>query len=843
MKNDVFEVNDYLSVKKLNENNLNYIEQLDKIKKHNKEYINNQLSIDKKYFDDMFKQIDSNIKLDEEQRKAILKNEDYNLIIAGAGSGKTTTMMAKIKYLIDKKNVQPDEILAISFAKKNTEELKEKLKKQFNLDINVTTFHKLGLNIIEQNTNKRYSIIEDNVKNRYILNYFKNYIYKNKYHLNNVLNFLTLYLDEDEQIKNFKSHEEYCRYLKNKLFDTIKGDLAKYNRTTINKRKSNRKTINNEKLRSKEEVMIANFLFLNGINYEYEKRYEYKLPDNKIYCPDFTIKQGENIVYLEHFGINENGTSDLYNDNGINKYINEINRKIETHKMNNTKLIYTFSKFNDGKPLLEHLKELLIENNFILKQVDEYKIFNRLFDSMENPRIAKFCNLISEFISNMKLNEYTKDDIRYLINNVTNYRTKLFIKCVEPFYLSYQKYLNLRNKIDFDDMIIKAIKIVETKEIKFPYKYIIVDEYQDISFERFELIKKLSDKYNSNITVVGDDWQAIFSFAGSNVSLFTDFKEILGYRSLTKIINTYRNSQELIDVASEFVSRDKNNIKKTLNSNKHINKPVCVLNYKDGVGKVIEEKAISITKAIGKILQEKNNAKIMLLGRYNNDMEQLLKTHYFYQTKEKIINSEYKQADIEFYTVHKSKGLEADYVIIINAIDSTYGFPSKVKSDELFKFFNYRKENVEFAEERRLFYVALTRTKNKVYIITSDKKPSPFVKELEENINVEFIDKLSVDDFSNYKCPQCGGYLKYQYYEDIKDNVFRCCTDKEVCDFMTNNLIYKPKIEKCPKCDGYLVFKQIYDNNKLYMGCTNYKLDGTGCNYTKIKSISSSNSN
>ena len=259
-----------------------------------------------------------------------------------------------------------------------------------------------------------------------------------------------------------------------------------------------------------------------------------------------------------------------------------------------------------------------------------------------------------------------------------------------------------------------------------------------------------------------------------------------------------------------------------------------MLNYKDGVGKVVEEKAISITKAIGEILKEKNDAKIMLLGRYNNDMEQLLKTHYFYQTKEKIISSEYKHADIEFYTVHKSKGLEADYVIIINAIDSTFGFPSKVKSDELFSFFKYEKEDVEFAEERRLFYVALTRTKNKVYIITSDKKPSQFVKELEKNINVEFIDKLSEEDFSNYKCPECGGYLKYQYYEDIKDNVFRCCTDKEICDFMTNNLIYKPKIEKCPECDGYLVFKQIYDHNKLYMGCTNYKLDGTGCNHTKI---------
>lgn len=698
MKNDVFQIDDYLNVKTLNENNLNYIEQLDKIKKHNKEYINNQLLINKDYFDNMFSNVDKNIKLDEEQRRAILKNEDYNLIIAGAGSGKTTTMMAKIKYLVDKKNIQQNEILAISFAKKNTEELKDKLKKQFNLDINVITFHKLGLSIIEQNTNKRYSVIEDNIKSRFILDYFKNNIYKNRYHLNNVLNFLTIYLDEDEQIKNFKTHEEYCLYLKSKLFNTIKGDLANYNRITINKRKSDKKTINNEKLRSKEEVMIANFLFLNGIDYEYEKRYEYKLPNNKIYCPDFTIKQGENTIYLEHFGINENGTSDLYNDKGLNKYINEIERKIETHKMNNTKLIYTFSKFNDGKSLLEHLKKLLIENNFILKQVDEYKIFNRLFDSMENPHITKFCNLISEFISNMKLNEYNKDDIQYLIDNVTNYRTKLFIRCVEPFYVSYQNYLKIRNKIDFDDMIIKAIKIVNTQKINFPYKYIIVDEYQDISFERFELIKKLSDKYNSNITVVGDDWQAIFSFAGSNVHLFTDFKEILGYRSLTKIINTYRNSQELIDVASEFVSRDTNNLKKTLKSNKHINKPVCVLNYKDGVGKVVEEKAISITKAIGEILKEKKEAKIMLLGRYNSDMEQLLKTHYFYQTKQKIISSEYKYADIEFYTVHKSKGLEADYVIIINAIDSTYGFPSKVKSDELFNFFKYGKEDVEFAE-------------------------------------------------------------------------------------------------------------------------------------------------
>ena len=829
----IFDSDVYLNKKLLEEHGFNYLENFQKIREHNKKFIERNLKLNQEYFDNMFNNIDKNIKLDEEQRQAILKDEDYNLIIAGAGSGKTTTMMAKIKYLVDKKNINPNEILAISFAKKNTTELKEKLKKDFNLDIDVITFHKLGLDIILKNEKRRYSIMVEDKKRQFILNYLKNDIYKDKYGLNNVLNFLTLYLNEDESIKNFKNHQEYCLYLKNQLFNTIKNDLSKYNRTVINKRKSDRKTINNEKLRSKEEVMIANFLFLNGIEYHYEQRYKGITTDNKIYCPDFTIVQGENIIYLEHFGINENGTSDLYNSNGLNKYKKEIQKKIETHKMNHTKLIYTYSKFNDGKPFLEHLKELLLQNNFVLKPINQVTIFNRLFDSTEHTSFIKFSNLAMEFISNMKLNKYNKDDIDYLIQNASDYRTKLFIKCIKPIFFKYQNYLKFHNKMDFEDMIIKSIDIVETKQINFPYKYIIVDEYQDISFERFELIRKLSDKYNSNITVVGDDWQAIFSFAGSNVSLFTNFKEILGYRSLTKIINTYRNSQELIDVASEFVERDSRNIKKTLHSNKHINKPICVLNYKDEVGKIIEEKAISITKAIGEILKLKIDAKIMLLGRYNNDLEQLLKTDYFYQKKEKIICTGHKNADIEFYTVHKSKGMEADYVIIINAIDSKYGFPSKVKDDELFNFFKYTKEDLEYAEERRLFYVALTRTKNKVYIITSNRKPSPFLKELEKNNNVEFIDKLEIESLDNFVCPQCGGYLKYQYYNDINDNVYRCCTDKEICDFMTNNLIYKPKIEKCPKCNGYLVFKQLYDDNILYMGCTNYKLDGTGCNYTK----------
>ncbi len=832
---DIFNEDVYLNKKVVEDNNLDYIKNLGEIKQHNKNYINKKLLENKNYFDNIFINMDKNIILDDEQRMAILKDEDYNLIIAGAGSGKTTTMMAKIKYLIDIKEIREDEILAISFAKKNTEELKEKLLKYFNIDINVTTFHKLGLDIILNNNNEKYEIIEDSKKQYFFMNYLKEEIYKNEFELNNVLNFLTLYLGESDDIKKFKTHKEYCLYQKNQLFNTIKGDIEGYNNNTVKVRKNKEKTIVGEKVRSKEEVEIANFLYLNGIDYEYEKRYPEFLPNNKIYCPDFTITQGENIIYLEHFGINENGTSELYNKKGLDKYKEEIKQKIELHRMNNTKLVYAFSKFNDERSLLEHLEEILIKNNFILKRRDSITVFNKLFDSKENEYFVKFISLTQNFISNMKLNNYNKDDIDYLINNVEDKRTKLFLKCIKPIYFKYNAYLNNHNMIDFDDMIIKSIKIINTKDIDFKYKYIIVDEYQDISLERFELIKALAHKCNAKITAVGDDWQAIFSFAGSNVDLFTYFKEKLGYRSLTKIVNTYRNSQELIDVASEFVEKDEKNIKKHLHSNKHLDKPICVLKYEDGIGKVTEKKALAIVKAIGDILNIKMDAKIMLLGRYNNDMKELCKTDHFYEYKGDIICNDYKNADIVFYTVHRSKGMEADYVIIINAINSTFGFPSKIKDDELFKFFKYTKENFEYAEERRLFYVALTRTKNKVYIITSDKRPSQFLSELKENHNVEFCNDIEFDDSDNYVCPKCGGYLKYVYYNDMGQYVYRCCTDKEICGFMTMELLYKYPISKCPNCDGYLLLKQVYDDDKKFIGCTNYKYDGTGCNYKEIK--------
>ena len=821
----------YISVKENLRLNLFDDKQL---KDHNLNFIKKGLIKYQDYFDHLYDEINPNVSLDLNQRIAILTDENYNLIIAGAGSGKTTTMIGKIRYLIDKCGIKGDEILALSFARKNVSELDEKLNKILKLNVDVKTFHQLGKNILESNNIKKRPI-DDGKKYNLLKKYMQKELFKNKDDLKNMMTFLSYYSNVDESMMKFNSFEEYHKYKSECLFKSIKDNLKEYNNSVIKKRSKFRRSIQSEYLKSNEELKIANFLFLNGLEYEYEQRYIYD--NDRIYLPDFTIKQGENIIYLEHFGISQNGSSNLYSFNALNKYMHNINIKKQIHERNGTKMIVTYSKFNDGRPLLSHLEELLIANGFILKPINEKEIFKKLTETDIDSYYYHYLTLAMEFISKIKLKNLSIDELDNLINITGDIRTKQFLMTIKPLYLYYQQSLERGNFIDFEDMIVKATLLLKNNQFNFDnknYKYLIIDEYQDISKPRFDLIKTLSDIFSCNIVAVGDDWQSIFSFAGSNVELFTKFKEEMGYAEVLKITNTYRNCQELIDVAGEFVQRDENNIKKTLHSNKHIEKPICVYSYIDDRGSNLMDKAETLCEIIKNIYDENQNSKILLIGRYNYDMEKLFKTNLFYQFKEKIICNECKKANIEFATVHRSKGLEFDEVIIINAIDDTFGFPSKIKDDPIFSIINEKANR--YAEERRLFYVALTRTKNKVYIVVPQSKPSPFVLELKNNKNVEFKD--DVINKYNYKmesliCPICGNYLRKQYFDGLKQDIYCCSSEDEICGFKTTNLTHKINLKPCPKCNGYVIFKTITKNNNIMLGCSNYDISD-GCKYVEF---------
>ena len=329
-------------------NDYNQLETL--VDNHNNKYINEALKANKNYFDNILYDIDPNIKLDDDQRKVILTDEDYCLVIAGAGAGKTTTIAAKVKYLVEKKQIDPSQILVISFTNKAVQELKDRINKGLQIECPIATFHAVGNAIIRKNNPERLNIFDTAKLYFLIQEYFKKSILTNESLVNNLILFFATYFDAPYEGNDLNI---FFKKLASTNFSTMRSDLEEYKTQIIDSRTKKTITIQNEVLRSKQEVEIANFLYLNNIDYEYEPLYKYNiLLAKKPYTPDFIIRQNEKIAYIEHFGIRENGTSNHYNQEELNTYKKAINQKILLHKQHGTNLIYTFSSYNDHRSLI-----------------------------------------------------------------------------------------------------------------------------------------------------------------------------------------------------------------------------------------------------------------------------------------------------------------------------------------------------------------------------------------------------------------------------------------------------------------------------------------------------------
>ncbi len=816
------------------------------IKEHNDLYINNHLTSEKTYLDNILKNCDPKILLDSEQRRAILSDEDYSLIIAGAGAGKTTTVAAKVKYLVEKKNIDPKQILVISFTNKAVGELKERINDQLKIPCPITTFHSIGYAILQKQDDVKKKVVDEGFLFVTIRDYLKGRVLSQPETVDKLIMFFGSYFDapyEGEDINRF------FNYIKKADFSTLKGNIENFTQEIIDKRTGKKITIQNEQLRSIEEVRIANFLYLNQIEYEYEPIYPYHiLKAKKPYTPDFCIKQGNNVFYLEHFGISENGKSNFYTSEQLDTYKKTINDKVLLHRKHNTKLIYTFSKYNDGRDLITHLQEKLIKEGFILNKRPRKELFEKIISSEENRYINRLTKLLCVFINNFKTNNYTSTHFAKMSQNA-NVRNKLFLDICKECFLEYEKKLSENNAIDFQDMINHSAQAIRDKQItkeKLNFKYIIVDEYQDISHQRFDLTEELSKICDAKIIAVGDDWQSIYSFSGSDISLFTQFCNIMGYGEELKITKTYRNAQEVIDIAGNFIQKNESQIKKKLLSPKHIDKPVAILTYseeydkkeyKDKGGKFFHF-GKKVDEALDTIKQFNNKGRVLLIGRYGFDARNLCfsKDFLYDEKNNKIFSNKHKDLQLEYLTAHSSKGLGYDDVIIINARNEMYGFPSKLEDDPVMKYVTKNDTTIEYAEERRLFYVALTRTKNRVFIITPEQRPSEFILELIRDYpNIEVhgnINKNEISSFNAKVCPICGFPLTLRYKKNYGLKLWMCTNEPEVCSYITNIPSAKElSIKKCDKCnDGYLIVKTSKDG--YFLGCTNYKPDGSGCDRT-----------
>ena len=808
---------------------------------HNNRFVSDKVAENKEYFDGVLSGIDSGVVLDDEQRRAIVTEDDYVLLIAGAGAGKTTTMAAKVKYLVDKRGVKPEDIVVISYTNKAIGELRERINKGLGIPAKISTFHAFAYEII-----RTYSDTPPVVSYKsyyYIVNLLENAIYDNKKLMRNLVLFLGYYFDLSEDVLDFENLNQYHLFKAQQYYETIKSSLGEYLQKVIDKRRYNKKaprTITGEYLRSMQEVQIANFLYLNGLDYEYEPQYPHKIPGSgKLYTPDFIIRQDGHEVYLEHYALSDNGYNTQFTQTEIAKYKKSIQKKRLHHAINGTKLLETWSFYKDRQPLLVHLREKLIEEGFVLKERDPAEVYKKLVATGKDKYIYKLTQFMMTFISQYKVTGLGADGFKLLREKTDNPRTHLFLDIAVEVYQNYQEQLRLHNQIDFEDMINDANNYLEAFKrhcIELPYKYIIIDEFQDIARQRFDLTKRLSEITQAKVVAVGDDWQSIYAFAGSDITLFTKFLELMGSGVEMQITHTYRNSQELIDIAGGFIQKNATQIQKRLISPKSLPEPIVLEEFDDSV-KPFVNLARAVERIIGKLLSEYGTTqKILLLGRYNFDGYKLTNTNHFEQISKKgdvIQCKKYPQARLTFMTAHSSKGLGFDNVVILNMFEGKFGFPSQIENDPIMRLVSREDQSIPYAEERRLFYVALTRTKNRVYIATPQKKASRFLVELIKDYDLAHSNKLNMGfvDLFPHRCPICGFPLKYEINKNYGLPLYLCTNAPEVCDFMTNHPRHKYDIFPCNMagCDGYMIVR--IKNDKPFYGCTNYSGEN-GCHNT-----------
>lgn len=433
-----------------------------------------------------------------------------------------------------------------------------------------------------------------------------------------------------------------------------------------------------------------------------------------------------------------------------NKISDELKTEINVYTFHALALEILENKYAIAMPntlelIVEHfLRTEILDDDKILKKLLKYLNIKSCDDYIKNfennEKIKMLENLICTFIRLFKCNDFKLIDYNNFlekIRNINNFikykKEKIFLTIALNCYLRYEKYLGENMEIDFDDMLIKAKEKVDTNNYHKKIKYVIIDEYQDTSLVRFNFIKSILEKTGASLLVVGDDFQSIYRFTGCDLSLFIDFKDFFKNAQIKKIQNTYRNSQELINVAGKFVMKNKAQIEKNLKSNKHINKPIVIVKYKN-------EKQ-DFTSLIEKIYFE-TKLPILILGRNNFDINEVIDKNKFIINDDKIIYKTNKDISIRYLTIHKSKGLEEENVIIINLKNKILGFPNQKKDSSVLRLVTNYNVTYPYDEERRLFYVALTRTKNKVYLYTP-QNPSIFVTELlkEHKKYIEIIKK------------------------------------------------------------------------------------------------------
>ncbi|KWS45786.1 helicase IV [Pseudomonas syringae pv. rhaphiolepidis] len=716
-------------------------------------------------YHDLFETIETK-PLTLNQRRACVIDEDNNLIMAGAGTGKTSTVIGRVAFLIESRQANPEDILLLAYGKEAAKEMRERLETKLGVKgITAATFHALGRCIVEKVEQNPLELAamakDDKLKAHFVNNVFEAQQHDAAYR-QLLLAYFEQWLHPAPNPFDFKSLGEYYRFLEDNHIRTLKGEHVK----------------------GFGECDIANFLFKNGIEYQYEPRYDTPLQssDRGAYHPDFYLpKLG---IYIEHFGIDRKGDTAPYIDRA--KYHADMQWKRQVHDQAGTRLIETYHYEKQEGVLLAALKERLTDAGATYKPLPPEAVLETL---REFGAIKKFSIILRDMLGLIRSANLSIEDQIDLANRAANpEQVQAALILLAPIMTAYEQELRGKQQVDYDDMINKAWSYVDNGQFESPWKFIVVDEFQDIAKSRADLVLALKkNKDDASLFCVGDDWQSIYRFTGSDITFTSQFQMRFGATKTSDLDKTFRFNSQIGEVASRFVMQNGQQLVKTIKSHTVVDSPMVSLVRVSLKSKAERQEAIlSVASRVAQIAAP--GSSVYFLARFKTELPD-----------PQSLARQFPHLTFKADSIHTSKGKEADYVVVLGVVKGEYGLPSEKAAHPLVEALLPKAELYPHAEERRLFYVALTRAKHRVYLVTDMVKCSPFIQELVKGrypIDLEEFTTTSEQNQSALaNCPVCQeGTLMTRVNGTTKES-FSGCSNWPLCRHTERS---------CPKCDGPL---------------------------------------
>ena len=751
--------------------------------------------------------------LTEEQRKAIVVDEHRSLVVAAAGSGKTSVIVAKAGWLVRRGYRKPSELLLLAFARDARNELANRIRTRLGAAaadrITVRTFHSLGMAIIGEVDGKRPTLAPVAEDDRQLCDLLKNIVadlLADREFSTTLVQWFQDWLVPYRSEHEFKTWGEYYDYIRKFDIRSLKGEAVK----------------------SFEECEIANLLYLNGITYEYEAAYKHDTAtsEKRQYKPDFHLP--DHGIYIEHFGIDAMGKTAPFVDR--EEYLRDMEWKRGVHAEHDTVLIETFSHEHADGRLLHNLTEKLQAHGVTLSPIPRKNVFTVL---EQQGRIDPFTQLVATFLQHFKGSRLSFTEIAQRASaRHDRTRAQAFLSVFRPIFDRYQETLDSAGEIDFHDMINRATDLVEAGRYSSPFRYILVDEFQDISPSRARLLKALLDSSpGAQLFAVGDDWQAIFRFGGSDIAVMREFGSRFGAFERINLETTFRCCDRITGVATRFVLRNRAQIRKTVRATRKADRPAVYLGLRGEYD--LSPLKVALDRIAEDATRHDGTSEVLLLGRYRHRKPRNIGT----------LPKQFPGLRFSYKTVHSSKGLEADYVVVLGLCSGTYGFPAEIADNPLLDLVLATPETHPNAEERRLLYVAMTRAKRQVFLLADDDPPSAFARELiDGGYDVTVFGRPPEGDVP---CPRCiqGRLMRRENNRD--GSTFYGCSNFPLCEHtrpscpscrdglpVASGDAYRCRdcdesIDACPACGGWLDKKM--GSYGRFLGCSNWP----ECKYTR----------